>query len=233
MGSIIRSENIVRDFETAGGVVHVLRGISVDIPESGFTIIRGRSGSGKTTLINMLGVLDRPTSGKIWYRDREISSLSTAEQDELRRTEYGFVFQSTALIGMMTAYENVEFALRISGMKDAKERRERAMYCLRLVDMEKRSKHMPAQMSGGEQQRVAIARAIAHHPKVLFADEPTAELDTQMGIKVVGVFKLLIKQEGITVVMSTHDPNMMELANTVYTLEDGVVTNEANNANNG
>lgn len=223
---ILKSNGIVRDFNTSGGIVHVLKGISVEIPTGKLTIFRGRSGSGKTTLINMLGALDYPTSGKILFQDKEITCLSSLEQDKLRRNEYGFIFQSTALVGIMSAYENVEFSLRVSGMTDPVERKDRAMHCLGLVDMGKRSSHMPGEMSGGEQQRVAIARAIAHKPKVVFADEPTAALDTQMGLQVMGVFKLLIEREGVTIVMTTHDPNMMEVADKVYTLEDGVIIDE-------
>ena len=223
---ILKSTDIVRDFNTSGGIVHVLRGISVEIPQGKLTIFRGRSGSGKTTLINMLGALDYPTSGKIWFQDKEITALSSLEQDKLRRNDYGFVFQSTALVGIMTAYENVEFSLRVAGMTNPDERKERVMHCLGLVDLGKRASHMPGEMSGGEQQRVAIARAIAHRPKVVFADEPTAALDTQMGLQVMGVFKLLIEREGVTVVMTTHDPNMMDVADTVYTLEDGVIIDE-------
>ncbi len=223
---ILRSNGIIRDFNTSGGIVHVLKGISVEIPPGKLTIFRGRSGSGKTTLINMLGALDYPTAGKIWFQDKEITALSTLEQDKLRRIKYGFIFQSTALVGIMTAYENVEFSLRVAGMTDPAERKDRAMHCLGLVDMGKRSGHMPGEMSGGEQQRVAIARAIAHSPKVVFADEPTAALDTQMGLQVMGVFKLLIEREGVTVVMTTHDPNMIEVAEKVYTLEDGVIIDE-------
>ena len=223
---ILKSTDIIRDFNTSGGVVHVLKGMSVEIPQGKLTIFRGRSGSGKTTLINMLGALDYPTSGKIWFQDKEITGISSLEQDKLRRNDYGFIFQSTALVGIMTAYENVEFSLRVSGMTNANERKDRAMHCLGLVDLSKRASHMPGEMSGGEQQRVAIARAIAHRPKVIFADEPTAALDTQMGLQVMGVFKLLIEREGVTIVMTTHDPNMMEVADKVYTLEDGVIIDE-------
>ena len=223
---ILKSDGIIRDFNTSGGIVHVLKGISVEIPTGKLTIFRGRSGSGKTTLINMLGALDYPTAGKIWFQDKEITALSSLEQDKLRRNEYGFIFQSTALVGIMSAYENVEFSLRVAGVTDPVERKDRAMHCLGLVDMGKRSGHMPGEMSGGEQQRVAIARAIAHKPKVVFADEPTAALDTQMGLQVMGVFKLLIEREGVTIVMTTHDPNMMEVADKVYTLEDGVIIDE-------
>ncbi|MBQ3140439.1 MAG: ABC transporter ATP-binding protein [Clostridia bacterium] len=220
---ILSCKDIVRDFETPGGIVHVLKGISIEAPRGKLTILRGRSGSGKTTLINSLGTLDTPTSGQVILDGRDITGLSTTERDAVRRSDYGFVFQSTALVGMMSAFENVEFSLRISGMKNPQERRARALECLRMVELSKRVDHMPGEMSGGEQQRVAIARAIAHKPKVIFADEPTAALDTQMGIHVMSIFKALIEKEGVTVIMTTHDPSMMEIADRVYTLEDGEV----------
>jgi len=220
---ILSCKDIVRDFETPGGIVHVLKGISIEAPRGKLTILRGRSGSGKTTLINSLGTLDTPTSGQVILDGRDITGLSTTERDAVRRSDYGFVFQSTALVGMMSAFENVEFSLRICGMKNPQERRARALECLRMVELSKRVDHMPGEMSGGEQQRVAIARAIAHKPKVIFADEPTAALDTQMGIHVMSIFKALIEKEGVTVIMTTHDPSMMEIADRVYTLEDGEV----------
>lgn len=135
----------------------------------------------------------------------------------------GFVFQSIALINTMTALENIEFALRVAGY-DARERRDRALECLALVGLDNRMKHRIQELSGGEQQRVAIARAVAHKPALVFADEPTAELDTAMGLQVVRLFRSLIEKERLTLVMTTHDPNMMEVADLVYTLEDGVIT---------
>jgi putative ABC transport system ATP-binding protein len=134
----------------------------------------------------------------------------------------GFVFQSVALVSMMTAYENVEFILRISGFP-LRERKKRVETCLHLVGLSARMNHLPQELSGGEQQRVAIARAIAHKPKVIFADEPTAELDTNTGLQVVKIFKDLIVQEGTTVVMTTHDPGLMDVADKVYELEDGEI----------
>jgi putative ABC transport system ATP-binding protein len=134
----------------------------------------------------------------------------------------GFVFQSVALITSMTAFENVEFALRVAGI-DARGRRERTEEVLELVGLEKRMKHRTQELSGGEQQRVAIARAISHRPTVVFADEPTAELDTNMGLQVVRLFRTLVEKEGLTVIMTTHDPNMIELADLVFSLDSGVM----------
>nr|HML47498.1 ABC transporter ATP-binding protein [Clostridia bacterium] len=179
------------------------------------------SGSGKTTLMNILSALDPPTEGCVWLGGRDIVAMSEGERSRLRRATIGFVFQSVALIPMMTAYENVEYALRLS--RHGKGRDERVRECLRMVGLGQRMQHMPLEMSGGEQQRVAIARAIAHRPKVLFADEPTAELDTTTGLQVMKIFKELTRSEGITIVMTTHDPGLMEIGDRIYELEDGEI----------
>ena len=164
-----------------------LKDVSVKIPEKSLTILRGKSGSGKTTLLNIIGALDAPTSGEVFFGGRNITGLSDKEREKLRRQKIGFVFQSVSLIPMMTVYENVEFALRLSNYKG--DRKKRVEECLHLVGLGKRAQHMPQELSGGEQQRVAIARAIAHAPQVLFADEPTAELDTATSLAVIKLFK--------------------------------------------
>ncbi|NLC69602.1 MAG: ABC transporter ATP-binding protein [Clostridiaceae bacterium] len=224
-GFIIWTENLNKEFQSGRETVHALRNVNVRVVPGKFTILRGRSGSGKTTLINLLGGLDTPTSGKVFFKDMEISKMPVFKRDELRRKEFGFVFQSIAIISIMSAYENVEFGLRVAGYSTA-ERKKRAEECLKLVGLGKRMHHRAHELSGGEQQRVAIARAIAHKPGVVFADEPTAELDTHTGLQVVKLFKTLAEKEGITIVMTTHDPSMMEVADCVYTLEDGEVADE-------
>lgn len=222
MSAIIRTENLVRDFRSGPVIVHALKDVSIEIEKGKLTILRGRSGSGKTTLINLLGALDRPNSGKIFFDGTDITNSGERVKNELRRKKMGFVFQSVALISMMSAYENVEFGLRIAGA-GAKGRDERARQCLSLVGLAKRMDHRPHELSGGEQQRVAIARAIAHKPAIVFADEPTAELDTHMGLQVVKLFRDLVELEGLTVVMTTHDPSMIDIADHVLTLEDGEI----------
>ena len=222
---ILRTEDVCKTYRSGDTVVEALKNIRVNIQPGKLTMLRGRSGSGKTTLMNLLGALDQPTSGKIYFKDQEITSLSEAKRDLLRRREMGFVFQSVALISNMSAYENVEFGLRLAGVPAA-ERRVRAEACLELVGLGKRMTHRSHELSGGEQQRVAIARAIAHKPGLIFADEPTAELDTNMGLLVMQLFKKLVAEEGLTILMTTHDPNMVELADHVYVLEDGVIIDE-------
>ncbi len=223
MGNIITVNNLNRIFPISGGELHVLKDINLAVPEKCLCILKGRSGSGKTTLINLLGALDMPTSGSIMFGDRDITKMEEAERETLRRTEIGFVFQSVSLIPMMTAYENVEFAMRLAGSTE--NRRERAVKCLKTVGLANRLDHMPAEMSGGEQQRVAIARAIAHRPKIIFADEPTAELDSQTASTVVRLFKDLVEKEGVTIIMTTHDMGLMGAADICFELEDGVIAN--------
>jgi len=220
--SLIITEEVNRYFQSGRETVYALKDVSLLIESGTLTILKGRSGSGKTTLLNLLGTLDKPNSGRIYFDGREITTLSEVKRDELRRKNMGFVFQSIALISMMTAYENVEFGLRVSGY-DVKERKKRAEECLAFVGLHKRMNHRTNELSGGEQQRVAIARAISHRPRVIFADEPTGELDTHMGLQIMNVFRDLVDKEKLTVVMTTHDPNMMELGDIVFELQDGEI----------
>lgn len=229
----IRTENIKRYFSSGdGSIVRALDGVSMEIPSGSLTILKGRSGSGKTTLLNLLSALDVPTEGKVEFFGKDLEHLKDREREDLRRYRMGFVFQSVALIPVMNAYENVEFALRLSGDKEKRkkdkeeqknrgEQKKRVIEILERVGLKERIYHMPYQLSGGEQQRVAIARAVAHRPQVIFADEPTGALDTASGLAVMKFFRELVEQEHITVVMTTHDPNLMELGDFVYELKDG------------
>jgi len=223
---IIKAVDIKRGFPMGDDMFWALKGLSMNVEENKLTLLQGRSGSGKTTMMNMLGALDYPTSGDIFFDNESIVNIPDAKRDALRSSRIGFIFQSVALVGMMTAYENVEFILRINGYPAA-DRKKRVEDCLEKVGLAARMHHMPQELSGGEQQRVAIARAIAHKPKVIFADEPTAQLDTATGLQVVKIFKDLIEHEGATIVMTTHDPGIMEVADNVYKLEDGVIVNES------
>ncbi len=218
---MLRARGVTRAFPVSGGKFWALRGIDADIPAGALTILKGRSGSGKTTLLNILSALDRPTAGEVLFDGQDVARMSEDERTRLRRRRIGFVFQSVALIPMMNARENVEFALRLARVRGNLS--ARAMECLRLVGLDKRAGHMPQELSGGEQQRVAIARAIAHRPSVLFADEPTGELDTNTSLRVVKIFKDLIEAEGVTIVMTTHDTGLMEIGDRVYEIEDGEI----------
>jgi putative ABC transport system ATP-binding protein len=225
MSVILKTEALSKQFKTGSETIHALKDVNINIQSGKLTILRGRSGSGKTTLMNLLGAIDMPTQGKILLNNMDITEMTNAERDKVRRKDIGFVFQSGGLISNMTAYENVEFALRII-KADSKKRKDRVEECLKLVGLSKRMNHMPQELSGGEQQRVAIARAMVHNPKIIFADEPTAALDTSMGLQVVRIFKNMVENTNMTVVMSTHDPSMMEIADYVYSLKDGEIENE-------
>ena len=222
--NMIEARNITRVFPVGDGDFYALKHVDIDIPAGKLTILKGRSGSGKTTLMNILSALDTATEGDISFDGQAYSGMEEAQKEQLRRKEIGFVFQAVALIPIMNAYENVDFAMRLAEPElTAKEVDERIRETLALVGMEERTRHMPGQMSGGEQQRVAIARAVAHRPKVVFADEPTGALDTESGLRVMQLFRNLIEKEGVTIVMTTHDPNLMELGDVVYELEDGEI----------
>lgn len=222
--NMIEARNITRMFPVGDGDFYALKHVDIDIPTGKLTILKGRSGSGKTTLMNILSALDTPTEGDISFDGQAYSEMEEAQKEQLRRKEIGFVFQAVALIPIMNSYENVDFAMRLAEPElTAKEVDERIRETLALVGMEERMRHMPGQMSGGEQQRVAIARAVAHRPKVVFADEPTGALDTESGLRVMQLFRNLIEKEGVTIVMTTHDPNLMELGDVVYELEDGEI----------
>ncbi|WP_026834572.1 ABC transporter ATP-binding protein [Eubacterium xylanophilum] len=225
MDNIIEAKNIIQSFSLSNGQeLEVLHNISIDVPRGKLTMLRGRSGSGKTTLMNILSALDYSKSGSVQIDDHQLQEMTELEREEFRRKNVGFVFQSVALIPMMTAYENVEFVLRLAGYKG--DRRKRVSECLRLVGLGQRMHHMPQELSGGEQQRVAIARAIAHNPKIIFADEPTAELDTATGLQVMKIFRELIDHENVTIVMTTHDMGLLEIADQIYHLEDGEIVGE-------
>ena len=221
MEYMIKTESVSRCFKATGGDFWALKGIDIDVPKGALTILKGRSGSGKTTLLNILSALDKPTRGKVFFDGEDIVKMDESKRTRLRRFQIGFVFQSVALLPMMTAFENVEYALRLTNYKG--DRAARAVECLKLVGLSQRMNHLPQELSGGEQQRVAIARALAHKPKVIFADEPTGALDTMTGLQVVKIFKELTEKEGVTIVMTTHDTGLMEIGDAVYELEDGEV----------
>ena len=220
MDYIIKTTDLHKSFPLGNHeILEVLKGVEIEIPPAGLTILKGRSGSGKTTLLNILSMLDDPTSGKVIIDNRDVGSMSVRQRETMRRYNIGFVFQSVALVPIMSAYENVDFALKLADYKGDRDARIKEV--LSIVGLEKRMSHMPSQMSGGEQQRVAIARAVAHKPKIIFADEPTGARDTNTGLGIIKLFKELIAKEGITIVMTTHDPNLMVFGDAVYEMEDG------------
>lgn len=219
--SMIVGNGIKRTFPVPGGEFQALKGIDVDIKEGVFSILRGRSGSGKTTLMNILSTLDEPTAGEVILDGINVKDLSLYEREEFRRKKMGFVFQSVSLIPSLSAYQNVEFALRMAGEPINDEAAHRIEECLKKVGLGNRMTHMPSEMSGGEQQRVAIARAFVHRPNIIFADEPTAELDSVMAARVTETFQKMSAEEGITVLMTTHDVGLMGAADMIIELENG------------
>ena len=223
METAIRTEHLRKNFVLENkNTIEVLKDINIEISGGKLTILKGRSGSGKTTLLNMISALDDPTEGTIEFLGKNLTGLSARKKEELRRYHMGFVFQSVALVPVMSAYENVDFALRLAGYKENRDKRIREV--MDRVGLRARMNHMANQLSGGEQQRVAIARAVAHRPEVIFADEPTGALDTAAGLAVMELFKELVRKEGATIVMTTHDPNLMELGDEVYEIADGEIT---------
>jgi len=222
---LLQTMDVTRVFGSGDSQVRALSGVNLRIPPATLVALRGRSGSGKTTLINLLGALDRPTDGSIYFAGQKISDLAEQARNKLRKNSMGLIFQSFALLSFMSAYENVEFGLRIAGVSSRKYRAW-AEESLEFVGLQKRMKHRPSEMSGGEQQRVAIARAIAHKPVLLLADEPTANLDSRLGLQIMKVFKDLVAKEQMTIVITTHDPAIMEIVDRVYALEDGRIVDE-------
>lgn len=217
----IQTSGLSRWFPVENGKFYAVKDVSIEISKGTLNIIKGRSGSGKTTLLNMLSTLDEPSEGKITFLGNDLSTMPVSGKEKLRRKDMGFVFQSIALIPVMSAYENVDFALRLADYKEDHHHRIREV--MERVGLLKRMDHMTGQLSGGEQQRVAIARAVAHHPAVLFADEPTGALDTASGLAVMGLFRELVEKEGTTIIMTTHDPNLMELGDKVFEIQDGQI----------
>jgi len=213
-----------RSFKVGGQTLHVLKDINLTLRPNELVMLRGRSGSGKTTLLNLIGGLDQPNAGEILFQGHPFHEWNDEQRTEIRRKEIGFIFQSYALMPLMTAYENVELSLRMAGIPKS-QWKDRVQHCLELVGLGKRMYHRPYELSGGEQQRVAIAKAIAHRPVLLLADEPTAELDSQMGAQIMAVFRDIIRSEQVTICMTTHDPTIMEVADHVYEMVDGKFVN--------
>lgn len=202
--------------------VHALRGVNLKIFPRECVAVKGRSGSGKTTLLNCIGGLDRPTSGLVRVFGKDLTKLSDKELTQFHREKVGFIFQSFGLTSTYSAFENVELILRIAG-KSLKVRRERALYCLELVGLIKWRNHRPNEMSGGQQQRLAIARALANQPRLILADEPTGKLDTATARDIFGLFRRIVTEEDVTVIMAAHDPLVDEYADRVLRLKDGNV----------
>jgi putative ABC transport system ATP-binding protein len=216
------ARSLVRSYAHGDETIRALRGIDLRVERGEVLAVRGRSGSGKTTLLNLLGGLDRPTSGSVEVDGVEISTLGEAELDALRRTAVAFVFQSFGLLPILSAAENVELPLRL--LRTAPDERDRRVTeLLERVGLAGRANHRPHELSGGEQQRVAIARALAARPKLLLADEPTGQLDSETGHTIISLLRSVVREEGVTAVIATHDPLMLDIADRVVELRDGTI----------
>ena len=224
MSAVIQARGLRRTFRVGPTEVHAVDGVDLEVARGEFAVLRGRSGSGKTTLLNLLGGLDRPTAGEVLLNGRPLSTLGDDEMTALRRRDIGFVFQSFALLPTFSAFENVDLPLRIARV-GAAEREARARRCLELVGLANRADHRPDEMSGGQQQRVAIARALAGSPALMLADEPTGELDSHSGEQVLELFLRIARDDGVTVVMASHDPMVDDFATVVYEMSDGRIRN--------
>lgn len=219
--ALLTAESVSRVFTTGAGDVHALTDVSMEVPRGQLVVVRGPSGSGKTTLLNLLGGLDRPTSGRVLLGDgRELSALPEKDVLEVRRTRIGYVFQSFGLIPVLSAAENVEIPLRLLET-DPAEREERVAAALELVGLSDHVRQRPYELSGGQQQRVGIARALVAEPEVLIADEPTGQLDSRTAATIMELLQELTRARGLAAVVSTHDPVLIQRADHVLTLRDG------------
>ena len=221
--AVVELENLEKSYRLGKVTVNALRGVTLKLMQAEFMVIMGPSGSGKTTLLNIIGTLDKPSTGRALIDGEDITRMSEGQLTKLRRHKIGFVFQFHNLIPVLTALENVELPLITSGVK-RKVSRDRAMELFRRVGLQDRTDHLPDELSGGEQQRVAIARALANHPRIVLADEPTGDLDTQTGSEVVQLMHSMAKQEGSSVVVVTHDPVVAERADRLVEMRDGRIT---------
>ena len=220
--TMLEVEGITRTFGSGRTATHALRGVSFSVEAGRLVALRGRSGSGKTTLLNIVGGLDLPDSGSVRVAEHEVTAMSEHERLRLRRTSVSFIFQSFGLIPILSAAENVGVPLRIAGTPP-REREDRVHLMLDIVGLGEHAKQRPAELSGGQQQRVAIARALAGSPQVLLADEPTGQLDSETAKQIMRLLRAVVQSEGVTALVATHDPNLIEIADSVLDLEDGKI----------
>jgi putative ABC transport system ATP-binding protein len=216
----IHVEDLTRVYHLEGEDIHAINGVTLDVEPQRMTAIVGRSGSGKTTLLNLIAGLDTPTRGEVWVLGHNLNRMAESARLALRRESLGFIFQSFGLLPLLTAAENVGVPLRMRNL-DRQSREEQVAEALEWVGLTRRARHRPYELSGGEQQRVAIARAIASRPQIILADEPTGQLDSQTGRRILDLLRQLVNERGITLVIVSHDPQVMREADTVHELRDG------------
>jgi len=219
---MIQVEHLTRTYNTGAGEVYAVQDVSFEIPDGALVALVGRSGSGKTTLLNCVGGLDTPTSGRVVINGTDLSTLDEPARTRLRRDELAFVFQTFGLVPMLSAAENVGLPMRLLRVPNA-QRRDRVAHLLELVGLSGHAEQRPGEMSGGQQQRVAIARALANSPALLIADEPTGQLDADTGASIMALLREVVREEGMTAIISTHDPSVRALADRALVLSDGML----------
>jgi putative ABC transport system ATP-binding protein len=220
--TLIEVESLTRTYASAGGEVHALRDVSFSVESGQLVALVGRSGSGKTTLLNCIGGLDQPTSGTVTINGSVVTAMNENERTRLRRDELAFVFQTFGLVPMLSARENVGLPLRLRTVPSA-EREQRVAHLLDLVGLANHADQRPSELSGGQQQRVAIARALANSPRLLIADEPTGQLDAETGATIMALLQSVVRSEGMTAIISTHDQSLQAMADRSIRLSDGVL----------
>ena len=220
--NILRTENLDKIYQDNGVPVHALKNINLAIEKGAYVVIAGPSGSGKTTLLNLLGALDKPTSGKVFFEDTDLSSKTKKELSGFRLNNLGFIFQAYNLIPVLSARENIEFSMMLLKIPE-NERRERALTLLNELGIEELADKRPNDMSGGQQQRVAVARAIINNPNIVLADEPTANLDSVTGGILIDLMEKMNREKNITFIFSSHDQQVIQRAKTLITLKDGMI----------
>jgi putative ABC transport system ATP-binding protein len=219
--AIVSVRNVSKDYMLGKTVVPALRDVSLEVEEGEFLSIAGPSGSGKTTLLNLVGCVDTPTSGAVLVGGEDTAKLSERALTDLRLRTIGFIFQSFNLVSVLSVFQNVEFPLLLQGALAKAERRKRVLDLLEAVGLAEHTRHRPSELSGGQRQRVAIARALVTRPRLVLADEPTANLDSHTGANIIDLMRDMNRRDGTTFVFSTHDPKVMSHANAIVRIEDG------------
>lgn len=223
---LVTAEGLTRVFTMGAEPVRAVQDVNLRLYPGSLVLIQGKSGSGKTTLLNLIGGLDTPTSGSVRYRGERLARLAPGELTRLHRREIAFVFQAFALMPDLTACENVDLPLRISGV-GPREAQARALACLEQVGLASRAHHLTEELSGGEQQRVAVARGLVAGPRLLLADEPTGELDHTMAVRIMDLFRNMVRQKGVTICLTSHDPAMAPYADRLFAMADGRLNEES------
>ena len=219
---IVKTVELIRTYRRGSSEIVAVNKANIEVQEANFVSIVGPSGSGKTTLLNLIGLNDHPTSGKILFMDKDVSHLADKERRKIRLQNIGFIFQTFNLLPTLTALENVELPMALAKVSHEMQSK-RAIKLLEIVGLTDRCQHLPRELSVGEMQRVAIARALANDPVLILADEPTGELDSQTGREIVSLLLTLSRERKTTVIVATHDEKMVEVADTVYTIQDGIL----------